>query len=819
MIYVPGYGPSSAKLAVVGEAPGADEERLGRPFVGQSGKMVDDLLRNSGIFPDSVYKTNIVKIRPPGNDIRALSALGRTIEDFLPQLWEELDTLKPNCILAIGNTALKYLTGLVGIEKYRGSIVTAKNGIKTVGTIHPASLLHAESEGMSSWKDLTYIQWDFNRAVNQASSPRYDPPRRDLQVCKSVLQLDRFLFDHRNSKYAALDIETYNTIPICLGIAFNRCESLSVPLFDIIGKSDRPFIWRTLAEFLYSSSTRKIGQNFKFDQQLMFCCNDYQTNFGFEINNFYFDTMLAFRTLYPELPSSLQFIASVMTEEVYWKDEGKEFNPKRDSLDRLLLYNAKDAAVTYECFERELEELESTGTKDFFFERVMPLHDFYRRLEARGILRDLRSRDELLEKYSTIRAKKEEELQKAIEYFGFEVQVIGKKGVRLYNSPQQVANLVYGALNCPARKDTSDDTLSALCRNALKLKNQEPKRRVLELILELRKIHKTIGTYLDAEHFPDGRLRTGVRIALETGRTSTRALKKPVTTQNYGMAFQTITKHGEVGSDLRSQFIADPGYILIEPDLSQAESRVIAICSNDENQVKIFKYGIDIHRLTASWIFERPMPMVQEFYEEKDDARCRELAAKINDRLKRIILDDERQLGKTFRHAGEGGMEKHRASQLTDLSEWRAGELLKLFHRNSPNIQGVYYPEIIKALQQNDRVLINPFGRRRQFLNKWGDELFKEAYRQIPQSTVSDHLKFAMLRIEKRDPEILFLEESHDSFLAEIKDDVEHIKSAKEIITQELETPIDFSLCSLPRGLLTIPCEIKFGMDWEKMSK
>ena len=811
--YIPGYGASTAKLVLVGEAPGQDEERLGRPFVGSTGQIVRDLVRNAGRNPESeIYYTNVCKVRPPGNDIKALHILGKSIEDYLPALWQELDALKPNAVLAIGGTALKYLTGYDGIQKYRGSILQAKNGVKTIGTIHPASLMHAESQGMSSWKDLVFIQWDFNRAVRQSQFKEYDPPRRNLMVCKSVRQLDEFLRANRRAPFASLDIETFKTFPICIAIAFNGQEALSIPLFEMINAVDRPFLWRTLAEFL-AGPVLKIGQNFKFDQQLMECCNDLQTHFGFHINNFHFDTMLGFRTLYPELPAKLEFIASVLTEEPYWKDEGKEFNPKKDSLERLLLYNAKDAAVTYECFEKELEEMREVGIDEFFFERVMPLHPFYRKMERRGIRRDERAVEILRAKYEAQRETLEIELQMLIKSFNLDEEVSKRNGVKLYNSPKQVERLLYIGLGLPPRKDTSDDSLSALARNAVK---DISKKRIIDLILDLRKVHKTIGTYINAESFPDGRLRTSVRIALETGRTATSILKPPVTTRKYGVAFQTITKHGDIGSDLRAQFVPDPGYIFLEPDLSQAESRVIAILSNDERQTKIFQYGIDIHRLTASWIFERSIPAMSEFFQEAEESRIRELAKKINEQLKKVILPDERQLGKTFRHAGEGGMEKRRAAQLTNLSEWRAGKLLELFHRNSPCIRDVYYKEIQRVLRDNDRVLINPFGRRRQFFNR-GEEMLKEAYRQLPQSTVSDHLKFSMLRIEREEPLIQFLEESHDSFLCQMPDTPEHIQRAEEIITKELETPIDFARCSLPRGLLTIPCEIKKGCNWKDM--
>ena len=89
--------------------------------------------------------------------------LGKTINDFIPQLQTELDALKPNAVLALGNTALTALSGYHGIEKYRGSIVHCSlSQTKVIPTIHPASLLHAEGDSsIRSWKDLTFIKWDF----------------------------------------------------------------------------------------------------------------------------------------------------------------------------------------------------------------------------------------------------------------------------------------------------------------------------------------------------------------------------------------------------------------------------------------------------------------------------------------------------------------------------------------------------------------------------------------------------------------------------------------------------------------------------------
>ena len=327
---------------------------------------------------------------------------------------------------------------------------------------------------------------------------------------------------------------------------------------------------------------------------------------------------------------------------------------------------------------------------------------------------------------------------------------------------------------------------------------------------------KTIGTYIDHETDYRGRTLTSVRIALETGRTSNGILKAPVTTRPFGLAFQTITKHGEVGADLRSMFVPDKGYVLIEPDLSGAEARVVAILAKDEKLLKIFKYNLDLHRITTGWIDDTcPDELLDEFFLENSEIKIHDLKTNINQILKSIINDEQRQVGKKFRHAGHYDMGKREASRQTGFSEWRTKQILDKFHATNPNIRNVFHKEIIEALREN-RILVSPHGRRRQFLNRWGDELFKEAYADIPQATVSDHLKFSAQVIESRAPWVQILAESHDSLLAQIP--INYVDKAKRIIEEELKKPIDFKNCSLPRGELIIPCEVKIGVkDWEHM--
>jgi len=782
MVYVNGEGSASAQLMVVGEAPGEMEEAQRRPFVGPTGQMLDDLLRSAGVSRSEVYLTNVVKVRPPQNDIKRLHELGKSVEDFLPQLWDEVAAINPNCILALGNTALKYLTGYSGIIKYRGSILqNLKFGLpKVVPTIHPASLLHGSENEMRSWKDLAYIRADVKRAVEQSKFRDLRLPERVLLIARNSLDLIRF-FEGRKDK-VSIDVETCRTIPQCIAFAFDRYSAISVPLLSSssgIAMHDLMYIWRVIAEFVQDTKVKIIGHNLKFDEKR---CRDV----GLKFHDVWFDTMLAWHVLYPELPKKLQFVSSILTEEPYYKDEGSEFNPQKDSLDRLLLYNAKDAVVTFECYEKIRDELKELNLLDWFFENMMPLHRLYSDLEDVGLLVDQDARKRLITKYHELRNATHEEL---VGLIGHDINVM---------SPKQIATLLFGELRCPVRKDTQENTLKALANNAIK---DEHRKRIIKLILEERKIRKTIGTYLEAKPSSDGRMRTQYQITgTESGRTSTTNLEPPVSVAPEGMALQTLTKHEDIGADLRDMFIADPGYVFIEADLSQAEDRVSAVLAKDWEALKLLekkefvrnRFGLkdDRHTLTAMLITGKAF----------DD-----------------VTDEDRQIGKRARHAANYGIHKHQLMITLSkygifISEWKAGKILEKIHMISPNIRNVFHAEVQQALADNDCVLISPYGRRRQFLNKWGDELFKEAYSAIPQTTVSDHLKLAMLRIRKRLPKqhFHFVLEAHDSFTALCK--IWLAPHAIEVIHEELNKPISFRQCSLPRDFdLVIPAEVKVG--------
>ncbi len=115
---VVGEGNSDAKLVFVGEAPGRNEAESGRPFVGAAGKILDSLLRNSGINRNDVYITSVIKDRPPANR----DPKPKELEIYLPYLWQQLEIIKPKIIGTLGRISTRAILEKYGIADSKKSI-------------------------------------------------------------------------------------------------------------------------------------------------------------------------------------------------------------------------------------------------------------------------------------------------------------------------------------------------------------------------------------------------------------------------------------------------------------------------------------------------------------------------------------------------------------------------------------------------------------------------------------------------------------------------------------------------------------------------
>ena len=155
-VFADGY--PDAKIMIVGEGPGANEDKEGIPFVGRAGQLLDKMLESINLDRKNVYITNVVNYRPPENR----RPLDIEIKKYLPYLIKHIEIIKPKIILLLGSTALNAIIGNeVVISKARGKWIKKKTGThlaSIISSFHPAFLMRQPDQKKMSWVDLKMIK-------------------------------------------------------------------------------------------------------------------------------------------------------------------------------------------------------------------------------------------------------------------------------------------------------------------------------------------------------------------------------------------------------------------------------------------------------------------------------------------------------------------------------------------------------------------------------------------------------------------------------------------------------------------------------------
>jgi DNA polymerase I-like protein with 3'-5' exonuclease and polymerase domains len=147
------------------------------------------------------------------------------------------------------------------------------------------------------------------------------------------------------------------------------------------------------------------------------------------------------------------------------------------------------------------------------------------------------------------------------------------------------------------------------------------------------------------------------------------------------------------------------------------------------------------------------------------------------------------------------------------ISEWRAGQMLELFHAASPKLSTKFHADVQSCLE-NTRTMIDPFGGIRIFNGRMDDELYKEGYANIPQRTVAHLVQGAAIKVSDElngDTQVMFLTENHDSLCMQVP--ANNWEPYGKLLKKHMEAPIDFRIhCSLKRDCtLVIPAEIELS--------
>lgn len=567
-VCVPGEGPEDAEVTVIGEAPGKEEDRRGRPFVGPSGQLIREELRKAGFH--SVYITNVVKCRPPDNR----DPKPEEIKACRVYLEQEIKTVGSKYVLTLGRFSSKSVLKKSKITIDHGNLVILPQFVG-MPAYHPAYVLRDPSK-------LSPLQHDLKRLRNEIDGVKHHEPKWRIVSRENISEFFKAFAKADEFSY---DCETTGLFPFnlqgkvrCLSIGLEDCAW--VIMLDMPGTFFRTK--EAMTDFLQILETLAkrgdkcaIAQNGKFDQHWLKLYHG--VNFGLD-----FDTMLASHILDENTDHDLKYLARTELDAPEYdlpKDEklGSKINTP-GGRQRYLRYAAFDAAYTLQLkgiyaarFSKEPQ------LRRLFYKLVMRAARAVEKIECRGITLDM---PKYAETETQVRRERDEELAKlnelAEEQLGVPIN---------WNSPAQISKLLYGKLKLKCSVKTKTGNPSTGEDALVELRGQHP---VADQLVKYRELGKFLGTYIEGwkEFIYEGKLFLGYKIhGTITGRYSSRLHQVP--------------RDGTI----RNLAIAPPGWEFAQADLSQAELRIAAELSRDIELVSCFRPGgQDVHWRTLMYM-------------------------------------------------------------------------------------------------------------------------------------------------------------------------------------------------------------------------
>lgn len=492
-------GPRDAPIVYIAESWGTEEARKRLPLVGQSGEELTRILNASGINRNEILITNLIAEQPFKNEmwrffvpkalwdnrprIRNLAPSDKILSE-LSRLYQQIAFSPRTLIITAGNWALWAFSDKAkaevlsesngrsipeelrtwaprGVQTWRGSMLYAEpiseinpaacsafSGVtKLLPTIHPAAIL-----GQWELRDITIH--DLRTRVPKALANDWRPPRETFLAPPSFNEAQSWLEGTLASlnlapTFLSCDIETLfqNTI-VCIGFADEPHFAISIPFIRRAadGQSIESYwslaeelvLLPLIAQILLHPNLRLIGQNFLYDTQHI------QREFGISPTCFH-DTMVTQNALLPGTPKALWYLASLYCDYYwFWKDEGKEWNWRHDSLEQLLNYNCMDVARTFECAMAQRQMIDHINFHPQI-ELKRYIYGLCLRMMNRGVLIDKKRRGELTLHFQQYITKTQQEL----------LQIIPQEWIKdrkrasdpfWYSSPKQTNQLFYEIL-------------------------------------------------------------------------------------------------------------------------------------------------------------------------------------------------------------------------------------------------------------------------------------------------------------------------------------------------------------------------------------
>lgn len=769
-------GPLDARIMVLGEGPGKQEWRQGRPFVGSSGDLLNNVIRSSGIKRQDIYITNVIKnhLPPWGGGPPAQKAKKRRfffegkhpsaeLMEGVLELMEEIRTVKPNVIIPMGNYALWAMMQHEGIQKWRGSILESNlvPGQKVVPCLHPAFYINARN----MWHRLPLLEWDFARAVRESEFPELRLPEYDILTDPSPPQIEDAVEYYLQQDLITADTEWYGSNKLAyIGFASDDHRAVVIPNTSM--QAIRAY------RKILGSGIPIAMQNAAFDAVALH-------RQGIDVANIAEDTMIAWHCCWTDIRSkSLAMICSVLTDQPYYKDE-VEFVGQDDEKGQI--YCGTDCVVQHKAWEKiRDEEFETTGGRKGY-DISMSAMPYFIKASNLGMLIDNELRIELKEAYT----EKADEIEESLaQTLGYTINC---------RSSQQVIKLVHDFLLptyqiARSKRTSKQEYLMDIAASC----GIEAVELILGAIIRVRQNRNIVSRYLhDGIVDIDGRVRTNWNLAgTRSGRFSSTIPWWP------GLAFQTVPR------DARCIFIPDPGHTFMGFDYRQAEAYIVAMLTYNHELLEDLKNRVDIHTKLASQLFGIP--------EEKLLAEIAALEAQGKDK-------DEcrpRFIGKKSRHAFNyvEGADTFRRSLNREwidtgigLTQTEARDIRSDYMKLNPGLEG-WWKEV-KQVLLSVGYIDNSFGRRRLALGRVTEDSHREMVSYEPQSTIGDYCTQAIVKVCKALPNAQVMLHMHDGALFQIPEG--EAEAGYETMMELITWPI-----RVKNEYITIPADGKIGEHW-----
>ena len=375
-------GPGDPKIAIFGEAPGADEDHDGVPFVGQAGKYLSWGLAQAGILRYNTWISNCISCRPPNNAFDGFE--GQEAQALCrPGFDQELDFLRRKgvkVIIALGNNTKDFFGLPKGIiSKVRGSVYEWNNFL-VMPTWHPSYLNRLRDTKNTAKVDLRYVWIGDLKKAKQMAFEGWSPPKENFELFPTLQKLDQFLnLAHIHGESLAVDIETTGLNPfyarlVCVGLARNKSDAICLPFLKQHDKS----YWSQTAELQVKARLNRAFKKFPLVfQHSLFDVNflGHQKGFKIDYSAVQHDTLVLHHAVSPELPHSLGFIVSTYGSTPYWKEDFLKRNSGILEMDDQTVrrYNLRDCVVLHQVLPEMLDDLNKTTSKNVYLTESLKL--------------------------------------------------------------------------------------------------------------------------------------------------------------------------------------------------------------------------------------------------------------------------------------------------------------------------------------------------------------------------------------------------------------------------------------------------------------